>query len=81
MWTICLTITDATGCTNTTCYQFSLLRLTNAPITINVVNGTTGVNSSDLVSALTVAPNPATDALNAQFNISRKLLFHSASVQ
>ncbi len=72
VYTICLTITDATGCTNTTCYQFSLLRLTNAPITINVVNGTTGVNSSDLVSALTVAPNPATDALNAQFNISRE---------
>lgn len=68
-YTICLTITDATGCTNTTCYQFALLRVTNNPVTINVVQGTTGVTETNLLQSLMVAPNPATETTNVNFNI------------
>ena len=69
-YTICLTITDATGCTNTTCYQFALLRLSSTPVTINVVQGTTGVTENNLLQSLMVGPNPAKEYTNVNFNIT-----------
>jgi PKD repeat protein len=65
MYTICLTITDASGCNSTTCYQWSLLRLSgNAPVTINVIAGSTGINQALAPVSLNVFPNPASGALN-----------------
>jgi len=67
MYQICLTITDATGCTSTTCYNWSLLRLQGgAPVTINVIQGTTGLNETDISGTLNVYPNPASDLLNIE---------------
>ncbi len=70
-YTICLTITDATGCTNTTCYQFALLRLSSTPVTINVVQGTTGVAEINVIQSLMIAPNPANEYTNVNFNITK----------
>ncbi len=77
-YTICLTITDASGCTSNTCYQFALLRLSgvSSPVTINVVAGTTGIAENNLLNSLTVSPNPANDYVNANFNI-----IHDTDVQ
>jgi PKD repeat protein len=71
-YTICLTITDATGCSSNTCYQFALLRLSgsSAPVTINVVAGTTGINENTLLNSLIVSPNPASEFVNANFNLT-----------
>ncbi len=65
LYDICLTITDAVGCSSTTCYQWSLLRLSGgAPVTINVVQGTTGINEAESTGSLNVYPNPASGMLN-----------------
>jgi PKD repeat protein len=63
LYTICLTITDATGCTSTTCYQWQLLRMTNAPVTINVIGGTTGIEEPK-AGTISVFPNPAAGQMN-----------------
>lgn len=57
-YTICLTISDATGCSSNTCYQFALLRLAgvSSPVTINVVAGTTGVQENNLLSSIADRP-------------------------
>ncbi len=65
LYQICLTVTDATGCTSTTCYNWQLLRLSgNAPVTINVVPGTTGLNDIADGGTVDVFPNPAYGTLN-----------------
>lgn len=71
VYTICLSIADANGCTSNTCYQFSLLRMQNAPVTVNVVAGTTGVAENEIIGAVTFAPNPATDNVTAYFNLNK----------
>lgn len=72
LYTICLTITDATGCTSTTCYQWQLLRLSSAvPVTINVVPGSTGVPNDPFETSFSVYPNPATDILYAGFSLEQ----------
>ncbi|MDQ3051437.1 MAG: PKD domain-containing protein [Bacteroidota bacterium] len=74
LYTICLTITDATGCTSNTCYQWQLLRLSGSgvPVTINVLPGTTGIQETGIINALTVYPNPATDVINSTFTLAKE---------
>jgi PKD repeat protein len=70
-YTICLTITDATGCSSNTCYTFSLLRVgsSSAPVTINVIAGSTGINENDFLNSLVISPNPASEMVQANFNL------------
>jgi len=74
LYTICLTITDATGCSSNTCYQWQLLRLSGSsiPVTINVVPGSVGLNEQDIFSGMTVFPNPASDLISTSFNLAKE---------
>jgi PKD repeat protein len=70
LYTICLTITDANGCTSNTCNPYQLLRLSSsAPITINVINGLTGLQENEATAQVSVFPVPANDQVTAQFNL------------
>lgn len=72
LYTICLTITDATGCSSNTCYQWQLLRLASSvPVTINVLAGTTGMNEQPLINVMDVYPNPVADVINTSFDLTR----------
>lgn len=74
LYTICLTITDATGCTSNTCYQWQLLRLASnsIPVTINVIPGATGLVENSLINGFSVYPNPATDYISASFSLLKE---------
>ncbi|HEX5003625.1 MAG TPA: PKD domain-containing protein [Bacteroidia bacterium] len=69
LYTICLTISDATGCSSTTCYNWQLLRIENsAPVTINVVAGSTGLQENDHATTLSLFPNPASEAVTLSWS-------------
>ncbi len=66
-YTICLTITDSAGCTNTYCNNFYLQHSTNSMIYVNVIPfGSTGVNNIQMEEVISLSPNPA----NTQFTVS-----------
>ena len=58
LYTICLTITDGTGCTSTFCRSASLLRTTNTMAYINVI-APTGISVPQVENTCRVFPNPA----------------------
>jgi hypothetical protein len=62
-YTICLQITDSTGCTCTYCDSSAYLTKTqNSVITVNVVPSIpSGINEKELSDRIKVYPNPATD--------------------
>jgi len=64
-YTICLTITDSTGCTSTYCDSNAYLRSTqNLVITVNVVTSLpTGIPIVENTSSVSIYPNPATTQL------------------
>ena len=72
LYTICCTIVDGAGCTSTTCYPFQLLRIMNSsvPVTINVIQGPTGVNETAEISGLNIYPNPASDHFTTEFELT-----------
>lgn len=62
VYTICLTVNDATGCNNTYCDSMYLVRLANAMISVNIIpNSTTGIKENANRSQLSISPNPAND--------------------
>ena len=70
LYTICLTITDANGCTSNTCNPYQLLRLSSsAPVTINVIPGFTGLQENEATAQVSVFPVPANDQVTAHFNL------------
>lgn len=72
LYTICLTITDANGCTSNTCNPYQLLRLSSsAPVTINVINGLTGLQENEATAQVSVFPVPANDQVTVQFNLAK----------
>ncbi len=62
-YTICLTITDSVGCTNTYCGSYYLLRTQNTMVYVNVVS-LTGIKEIITSNKITVFPNPANSSLN-----------------
>lgn len=63
-YSICLSITDSVGCTNTYCNNFYLQRNTNAMVSVNVVAGIgTGISAVTPQSDFRIYPNPASDAV------------------
>ena len=59
-YTICLTVTDSSGCSSTYCYSDSLQKSTNSIIYVNVIPpGTLGINEINKSSSFSVYPNPA----------------------
>ncbi len=62
VYTICLSVYDATGCSNTYCDSMYLAKLSNAMISVNIIpNSPTGVYENVLQNALSISPNPAND--------------------
>ncbi|MBK5283965.1 MAG: T9SS type A sorting domain-containing protein, partial [Bacteroidia bacterium] len=63
-YTICLTITDSAGCTNTHCVSYFLLRADNSMVYVNVVSALpTGINTQLDETLFYIFPNPASDYL------------------
>ncbi|HLG33944.1 MAG TPA: T9SS type A sorting domain-containing protein, partial [Bacteroidia bacterium] len=59
-YTICLTITDSVGCTDTHCTSYYLTRATDAMVYVNVVASLpTGITNPDNNNFFSVFPNPA----------------------
>lgn len=57
---ICLTITDATGCTSTLCNSFQLQRgaNSNSILSVTVLSSATTINENSTLNSLTMFPNP-----------------------
>ncbi len=61
-YAICLTITDAVGCTNTYCNSYYLQKTDNTMVTVNVIEPiTVGTDDYSPTHSFVLAPNPATD--------------------
>jgi hypothetical protein len=75
-YTICLSITDASGCSSAYCDTFTLARMdiTNTMVYVNVVNSIpTGIVENQELN-ISLSPNPATTEIvveSAEFNVER----------
>jgi PKD repeat protein len=76
VYTICLMITDANGCTNSYCITDSILRTTNTMVQVNVISPhtATGIKEGKSSSSLTIFPNPANQILNITYNSKAQLI-------
>jgi PKD repeat protein len=62
IYTICLSLTDSTGCTNNYCDSMSLMRLTNSIISVTILpQSPTGIKENAKANTLSIYPNPAKD--------------------
>jgi hypothetical protein len=65
---ICLSISDATGCSNTFCDSSVYLYKTDNMVTVNVVSETpNGIQESSIPSGIYLFPNPGSNELNIRF--------------
>ena len=71
-YTICLTITDSTGCQSTYCDStYHIMRNTNQMVYVNVIpNILTTTNTIDTKNVIRVYPNPATNILTVHSQLS-----------
>jgi YVTN family beta-propeller protein len=73
VYTICLSITDSTGCTSTFCdSSYHIMRTSNYMVTVNIIsNIMTATKTETDNNAISVYPNPATNSLtlNSQLSI------------
>ena len=67
-YTICVSITDATGCTSTYCDSSNYLMRTDAMVTVNVVGGMNGIQNISELSDVNLYPNPANESVTVSFN-------------
>jgi hypothetical protein len=64
-YNICLTITDAAGCSSTFCDSSQINKSTNSMISINVIPpAITGINEMNNAKVISVYPNPASSVIN-----------------
>ena len=67
-YSICLTITDSVGCSNTYCTAYYLQKTTNTIVTVNVVPAIgLGVNENFNNQSVFIYPNPVNDYLFISF--------------
>jgi len=62
VYTICLTITDNTGCQSTFCdSNYHIMRTMNYMVYVNVIpHNTVGINQPELANTISLYPNPTT---------------------
>jgi PKD repeat protein len=61
-YTICLSLTDSTGCTSTFCDSMYLMKLANAMISVTILpQSPTGIIEKGNSNTLSIFPNPAKD--------------------
>lgn len=72
VYTICLSITDANGCTSSTCNPYQLYRLSSGvPVTINVIAaGSTGLQEPVFAGDVTVFPVPASSFVEVNLSLN-----------
>jgi hypothetical protein len=65
IYTICLTITDSTGCQSTYCdSSYHIMRTSNYMVTVNVIsNIMTSTNSTNTKNEISIYPNPAKNTI------------------
>ncbi len=67
-YTVCLSIVDSGGCTNTFCQGFYMMRNNNPMIVLNVLPALqTGISESKMKSIIAIYPNPVSEILNYVF--------------
>jgi len=74
-YTICLTVTDSAGCVSTYCdSNYHIMRNANSMYYINVIpNIMTAVKTVDAKNVISVYPNPATNTLTINSQLSSRL--------
>jgi hypothetical protein len=66
-YTICLSITDSAGCSDTYCNTFYLLAPSSTPVTVNVIPPViSGIASAKAEREFTIYPNPTSGDLTVQ---------------
>ena len=85
LYNICLTITDATGCTNTECYYNYLIQsptphpngnsseksITNTLYYVNVISPQmVGIKQINSLHGWSVYPNPVSNSMTINYNLS-----------
>jgi PKD repeat protein len=74
-YTICLSLTDSTGCTSTFCDSMYLMKLANAMISVTILpQSTTGIIEKGSLNTLSIFPNPAKDYAVVRTNSSEEKL-------
>ncbi len=63
VYTICLQITDATGCTSVYCRTDSIIRTKNYMVYVNVISPETGIQPITNNSGWSIYPNPANSTI------------------
>jgi len=70
-YAICLSITDANGCTDTYCDQISVV-LKASGFTLNVISesqaGSVGIEDEEVISFTSLYPNPVNESATLEFN-------------
>lgn len=68
-YNICLTITDAIGCSSTYCDSSFLQKSANTIISVDVIPpGATAINENELLGQIKIYPNPANEEINIYSN-------------
>ncbi len=71
IYTICLMITDSTGCTNTTCVTDSIQRTKNAMVYINVISPQmVGIKEVTSINSWSVFPNPVANSMTINYDLA-----------
>ncbi len=74
-YTICLSLTDSTGCTSTFCDSMYLMKLANAMISVTILpQSPTGIIEKGSLNTLSIFPNPAKDYAVVRTNSSEENL-------
>jgi hypothetical protein len=70
-YNICLTISDAIGCSSTYCDSSYLQKSANTIISVDVIPpGATAINENELSGQIKIYPNPANEEINIYSNLS-----------
>ncbi len=74
-YSICLSLTDSTGCTSNYCDSMYLMKLANAMISVTILpQSTTGIIEKGSLNTLSIFPNPAKDYAVVRTNSSEEKL-------
>jgi hypothetical protein len=68
-YTICLSIIDSSGCSDSYCHSFYLLSPSSStPVTVNVIPVTTGVQAYSIENPFSLFPNPSSGEITLQLS-------------
>lgn len=69
VYTICLNITDNTGCQSSFCdSNYHIMRTTNYMVYVNVIPHTVGINQPELINSISLYPNPTAGNITLSYS-------------